>query len=277
MTFKLNPLFFLILFVFFVLGFIKEIIIVFILVFLHEVCHFLVAKVLNYNIYKIEIFPFGGVAEYKGLLEMKPLSEFFVAIAGPVFNLFLVIIFYFLDLNNNLGSLLIKYNLIIAIFNLIPILPLDGGRVLRAIIVHKFGFIKGTKIALKISQIAAFIAILISINILIFNKANIWLLLISFFIYASLIKEKNQYIYKFIQYLSKVKIVENDLKRKKISLHALNENNKLKEAIDCIIPGDYNIFYILNYNREITKIITENKLIDYYFNTAKDSVKLGEL
>ena len=274
MKFKVNPLFLFILFGFTLLGFFEKSLFAFILVFLHELSHFLMARVVGYKIYKIELFPFGGVAEYMGLLEMDPPAELLVALAGPLFNFLVIVILNIIKLDFEYIPLIIELNLIIGLFNLLPVLPLDGGRILRSLFVLKFGFKKGTKITLKISQFFAFVSLIISILILLINKSNIWLLLLSFFIYGALINEKKQYIYNFISYLSRRKTSKNSFRNKRVYLHALDENNNLSEAINCIVPGKLNIFYVLNYNIEIEKVLTEAKLIEIYFSTGKSELKL---
>ncbi|MCH8321454.1 MAG: site-2 protease family protein [Proteobacteria bacterium] len=121
----------------------------------HEFAHSLVARKYDIPISGITLFIFGGVAEMEK--EPKtPRAEFLMAIAGPIASLFLGIVFWII------GTLLegagvsmpvygvLKYlgliNAILAVFNMIPAFPLDGGRVFRSILWHKSGDIqKATK------------------------------------------------------------------------------------------------------------------------------------
>ena len=115
---------------------------------LHELAHSVVARRFGVPIKKITLFLFGGVAE----LEAEPTSarvELLVAIAGPVMSVALAIAFWTLAQIAYVSGLsmavveVIAYlaliNLILALFNLIPAFPLDGGRILRAYLWHRSG------------------------------------------------------------------------------------------------------------------------------------------
>jgi Zn-dependent protease len=125
----------------------------FVSVLLHELSHSLVARAKNIKVESITLFFFGGVA---GITkeDMKPSSEFLMAIAGPVFSLVLAGIFFIIwKINENVFWTAITYylwqlNLILAIFNLVPAFPLDGGRAFRAILRAYFKDLKkATRIA----------------------------------------------------------------------------------------------------------------------------------
>lgn len=111
----------------------------------HEFWHSFVARKLGVSISGITLFVFGGVAEMEDD-PRTPKSEFWIAVAGPVSSLFLGLVFYllfnlsvYMELTEGVSSVLMYLaliNLILAIFNLIPAFPMDGGRVLRAILWH---------------------------------------------------------------------------------------------------------------------------------------------
>lgn len=108
----------------------------------HEFWHGWVARRLGVQVKSITLFVFGGVAEMEE--PESPQGEFWIAIAGPLASLFLALAFYSLHqmaLNMRLGEgvtsvfmYLALINVILAIFNLIPAFPMDGGRILRAVL-----------------------------------------------------------------------------------------------------------------------------------------------
>ncbi|MDZ7262312.1 MAG: site-2 protease family protein [candidate division KSB1 bacterium] len=147
----------------------------FVSVLAHEMAHSLVAQAKGVPVRSITLFIFGGAAQISQ--EPKEASnEFLMALAGPATSIFLAIFFAILwffsrTVNQPLASLaswLARVNLLLAMFNLIPGFPLDGGRVLRAII---WGITRNLKQATQIaSVIGRGIAFL-------FIFAGIWLIL----------------------------------------------------------------------------------------------------
>ena len=133
---------------------------------LHEMAHSIVARRLGLPITSITLFLFGGVAE----LESEPHTagvEFWVALAGPAMSLTLSFGFWILSWVASLSpsmatltevlSYLAVINLILALFNLAPAFPLDGGRVLRAYLWNKTGdALKATATASKYGAVFAY-------------------------------------------------------------------------------------------------------------------------
>lgn len=277
---RVNPLFLLILVLFFLGGMIKDLIIAFSLVFLHELVHMITARKAGFKVGKIELFPFGGVAEYSGLIEMEPWQEIKVAFAGPLFNLILAgffLIIQYLGLKAEIYTLLFKYNFMIGIFNLIPALPLDGGRVLRALLANKFGFKKGTLIAIKTAKTLAFIGGVIAVLVIIFNISNVWFLLLAFFVYGASIKEKEQVIYRLLEYLIHREEIVKDFKVKPVLHQVVRGSLNVRDIIYHINPTKYNVFYVLDSDLKITGIITETKLVHSFFQLNNKDLKVIDI
>jgi len=120
---------------------------------LHELSHSLVAIKHGIPVREIDLFIFGGVA----MIEEEapsPKVEFLVAAAGPLCSFILGFLFYILallypvdDLLNGIINYLMLVNFALALFNLVPAFPLDGGRILRSIIWTKKDLLTATKIS----------------------------------------------------------------------------------------------------------------------------------
>ena len=165
---------FLLLLVFFFSGGIKWLVLtlgVFCFVTLHELCHSLMARHYGIEVKEITLLPIGGVASMSSMPE-KPAQEFFISIVGPLFNLAVIVIFYnpmrilvgpevlfYRPLSTATWPLTLSYlywiNLMLAVFNLIPAFPMDGGRVLRSVQAGRIGYAKATKFAVGLGHIFA--------------------------------------------------------------------------------------------------------------------------
>jgi Zn-dependent protease len=129
----------------------------------HELGHAFLALRNKIPVRSITLFIFGGVAQI-GEEPRSPGAEFRIAIAGPIVSLSLALLFYVLwILDSNIPLLaapsnyLLRINLILGLFNMIPGFPLDGGRVLRAIIWKVSGnFQRSTRVASFTGQVIAF-------------------------------------------------------------------------------------------------------------------------
>jgi stage IV sporulation protein FB len=123
---------------------------------LHELGHAIVARRLGVHVAGIELGFLGGAAKMANL-PRTPRHELMIAAAGPAVSLMLG--GTFIGLAAALGSPFVSMigwiNLVIAGFNLIPALPMDGGRILRALLVPRFGYVRATDIAVSVARVAA--------------------------------------------------------------------------------------------------------------------------
>lgn len=163
----------------------------FVSVLLHELSHSLVAKARNIEISKISLFFFGGIAHMSEKGITAP-TELMMALAGPGFSLlFAGLCFALLQITAPYLYIyatlfyLARINLILAIFNLVPGFPLDGGRAFRAIIWMITGnYEKSTYIASRGGKFFGGVLIFLGIfNIVFGNFGGLWLLLIGGFLY----------------------------------------------------------------------------------------------
>lgn len=135
---------------------------------LHELGHALAARRYHIKTANITLLPIGGVAQLESMPE-KPKEELVVALAGPLVNVVIAgLLFPVLSLSGGLNDLdvarfshhnflpsLMVVNIWLAVFNMIPAFPMDGGRVLRALLSFKFERHVATRIAASIGQLLA--------------------------------------------------------------------------------------------------------------------------
>jgi Zn-dependent protease/CBS domain-containing protein len=143
-------------------------VLLFLCVLLHEFGHIFTARAFGVTTPYVTLLPIGGVAQLDRIPE-EPGQEFLIAIAGPLVNVAIAIILvgvFGAELQAAASSVdntaiplvnrLAAVNLFIALFNMIPAFPMDGGRVLRAALAARLGYVRATGIAASIGQFVAF-------------------------------------------------------------------------------------------------------------------------
>ena len=202
MRFRIDLKIFLFIILFCISKQIEIYIIMIIFAFLHEIGHLIAGIILGLKPEKIEIIPVGlivsfkvdieGINKKKGNGNMFVIKEIIVAIAGPIVNLFIFIITSLNAEKSYLNNLIMYSNLLIFIFNLIPIYPLDGGRILKGILHIIFGKRTSCKITYDISIISNIILTAICSIAILYYK-NIAIFLIVAYVWIILIREINRY------------------------------------------------------------------------------------
>lgn len=162
--------------------------------FIHELGHMITGILLKLKPKSLNFMPFGisitfETYEYKKLIEIK---KIIIALAGPLLNLIICIIASFLHIDTRTKELIIYSNILIALFNLIPIYPLDGGRILKGIIKLKCNETKAYKIINKISNILIVILTAISSIVILYFK-NIAILFIIIYLWIMVVRENKKY------------------------------------------------------------------------------------
>lgn len=225
MKIDIHPLTILLSLTLFLCGRFNYFIIIFIIILFHDLGHILTMKLFNINISKISILPFGSIIISDIKCNEKSLIKFLIAISGILFQLilyFIFNIFYNLGLINNISiDLFNNYNKVIVIFNLLPIVPLDGSKILESLLENIFYY-------KKVIYLKNIISIISLIILLFYKKLSLDLLNILFisiymsyeellsinFIYNKFLLERYlyKYNYKKIKYVSSVnKIYKNRL------------------------------------------------------------------
>jgi stage IV sporulation protein FB len=278
-NFKLNLLFLLVLFIFAICGLFFKAAVSFLVVILHELAHSLMAYREGIEIKEIELLPFGGVARFRDLIKLSPETEIKVSLAGPLFN-FLAVGFTAVlmryDIIQTGGIFFIHLNASIGAFNLIPVLPLDGGRVWRAYLAQKHGFKEATYKVTRYSKVFAVLLALFIIISIYLGYVNITLVVLCFFVYFAALKEGRYTPYVLMQYIAKKK---GQVRKKEVlqvqELVAFT-STPVKQVIDKLVPSKFHIVVVVDDEFNMLGSVTEDQLINSLIEEQLD-VSVGEL
>lgn len=194
------------------LGYIDQYVIFAVTILIHETGHLLMGVLFGWEVEELTFFALGGKLKFKGELNKSNKEDILISIAGVLFNfIFLMILLVFKD-DSMPTFYLKKYQFLIfaqvfiIVFNLIPLPPLDGGRILSAVLCHFFPYIK----VLKLTTITNYIflmclPILVAIFSYDFQK---YFMMYTFLIYSTL-KHNQKQKYLFQRFLLQKKYHRN--------------------------------------------------------------------
>ncbi len=226
----------------------------FVLVTLHELGHSFAAQYYDVPVKQIILSPLGGLAQLSEIPE-KPIQEFVIAVAGPAVN---VAIFLLMggaalaagfDLGNSfaavtgfagfsVGSLfafVFVYNIVLALFNLIPAFPLDGGRIFRSLLAFKLDYVRATAIASTVGQVAA-----ILLGIYGIMNGAIFTIFIAVFIFTAGRQEAK---------MVKVRSLLRSIKVSQVfsrSVYVLRPESTVQQATNMVIFGNQRNFAVVD-------------------------------
>lgn len=228
---------------------------------IHETAHILVAKKCGVEIDGVEILPFGITMRAVKNCITDTWDEIKIALAGPMSNLLIAYFVYGLY-NGAYKEYIITASLVMGAFNLLPALPLDGGRIMRAFLVKKLGHIRATTVAIDITNVLAILIIASGLYVIYITGFNFSFLLIGGFLIANLTEEKknaNMIIMKDILF-SRKKLTEKGVSRGDVLVAELGE--KAKNVLKMLSYDRYFVINIVDSRMRVVRTVTETELIE---------------
>ena len=258
---------------------------VFACVTLHELGHATMGKRFGVRTRKITLLPIGGVASMENIPE-KPGHEFWIAIAGPLVNVGIAVLLYLLFAGqivesytrlqeltlslarggseqlsesahqalaigpHNFIFYLFFVNLMLVLFNIIPAFPMDGGRVLRALLAMRMNRARATQIAATVGQVFAFLFIIWGFY------SDPFLIFIGLFVFLGAYSEN-----MMIQQTEALRG-----HRVKEVMHSayvvLPPEARIKDAVDYLLQGHYSDFIVMDDQDRIVGLLSKPRLIN---------------
>jgi Zn-dependent protease/CBS domain-containing protein len=236
------------------------VLLLFLCVVLHEFGHAFAAKAFGINTPDITLLPIGGVARLERMPE-EPVQELIIAVAGPLVNVVIALGLFVVGGSQGLlnrstvegGGLvaqLLTINIILVLFNLLPAFPMDGGRVLRALLATRMSYARATQVAATVGQGFAFI-----FGFLGLFGPNPFLLFIALFVYIGASQEAALAQMKDV---SRRFPVSSAMVRE---FRTLTENATLQEAVDALLATSQHDFPVVDETGSVAGLLTRHDLI----------------
>lgn len=265
--------------VFFILGFTTKIFLAFLFIIIHELCHYLMAVKVGARVEDFKVHPLGTSIEISNYDELNPKEETLICFAGPVMNLLLAGVFFIIKgwFSEEFFYNCFEINLALGIFNLLPVFPLDGSKILRASLSRRMLYKRAYNTTVVISFLIGFLFLGTFFVGIYIHKVNLILVLFGVFIIYITYKEKGRVMY----------IIMGDIiKKRKRLLNKKYIDNKflsvyykqeLLYVLGLVDKNKFNVFYVLNEEMKLLYTISEDELIEalkFYGNiTLKEYIE----
>ncbi|MFC7060770.1 site-2 protease family protein [Halobacillus seohaensis] len=269
----IHPLFFLLAFSAFLTGAIYEFIILFTIVAIHEMGHFCAARYYGWRVSHIEFWLLGG-AVVSDEHTTRPIREqVYVTLAGPFQHIWIFIILQALNLTIGPHPLLsagFTYNSVILLLNLLPIWPLDGGKLLFYTICQYMCF----KSSLKLSLIISISCLIIGLSWMIFSGRMTLAstMLAGFLLLENRLEWKRQ-IYVFMRYI--VHCLERDVSQLKVRYFTVDPHTTAFDVIKNVRTNRHHL-YILKQKPGLY-IVDEQECLHQFLMKKQSSIKLKDI
>lgn len=267
---KLNIFFILFLFVSIYMGYIYQSLIIFTSVLLHEIGHVIAAKLLGIRVEEIELFPFGGIARMEDITKYGGYMEAFIAMAGPFVSAFIAVTGVIFARYNELFRAIYKFNIILLIFNIIPALPMDGGRIIRNILMHYMSYKQATKSMVIMGKLTAIALVLYNILIIYKGSCSVAYIITALFIYMGCNKELRYCSYYYLLNRNNKKKRAAGNKGLKTRILKLHQDSYVRFAVNQFSPSCICIIHIIDDNRRVVKILSEADIMDAFLKYGYD-------
>lgn len=239
----------------------------FAVVMFHETAHLITALWLSVPLERLEIFPFGGVLRISGNQVFNMDKEVLVAAAGPLASLILAGIIYggqyfsFWTLKGNYETFVFQVTLMMAIINLAPALPLDGGRIFRAILAKRIGYLFATRFTASLGQWLAAGWFLWGVWSFYCSFAQGYWLLIAAYFFSVAGKEKKRVFLDFIRFLTNKYQETHQCQFNPVLVLAVAGHTSLKDVVTRLVPQRYHLIFVIDQQGRCTGPVSEAAVI----------------
>lgn len=246
---------------------------------IHEMMHIAAARILRVRVYELELTPAGGAARMENLWRLRPGQMAAVALAGPAANLLIMTaaaaLCWWDAMDARMGAMVIEQNLIILLFNMLPALPMDGGRVLCGLLSRRMSAAGAARAGMKISLILAGVLSVLSVFGLINGRLNITLPMAAVFLATSAGRERRQAEFSMIESLTGRRAELEAEGVLPVRLLAVHRDLPVREAAVRMKPRYIHLLAVCDDSLRVLEVIGEAELTEALL--ADGGMKIGQI
>ncbi|WP_042164740.1 M50 family metallopeptidase [Paenibacillus gorillae] len=272
-----HPLFVLVMIASLATGFFSELLTLFLIVLVHEAGHVITARAFGWTVREVKLLPFGGVVEVDEASGLPAGQEAMVAIAGPLQNLWIGLAAWGCGQlgwwDAEWAAYVWKANMMIGLFNLLPIYPLDGGKLLQAAFSYGFNYFTMMKWTARISIALSAMMIIFSILIAFRPNEGVQLNLLAIGIFLLL---TNWTYYRNIPYLFVRFLMHRDRVAARAAARGayarplfVSGKQPIGSVMRLLWREQYHLVYVMEPGGQGARVVPEERLIDRYL-TERD-------
>jgi len=260
-TLEIDPLFFAAIIIMYICGYLTEYLIIFFCIIIHELVHSIVAIAVGRHVYGIRVMPVGLSVSIEETMTGK-FENVLIYSSGPFMNFFLFLLIRFTATNSAVLINIMIVNAYLAVFNIMPVLPLDGGKILLIIISGRIGIFAAYRHVRRLSFFFGILFIAAGSVQLINNIFNFSLFLIGIYLFYYVFTKKMEaalmsmkdIIYRRSRLVKKGIYPARDL--------VVIKWIKLGEILKHLDYDSFHMVYVLDDNLKILGIVTEQQIMD---------------
>jgi stage IV sporulation protein FB len=280
---RLHPLFVLFLFLSVLTGYYLETLTLFAIVIIHEFGHIAAAKSFGWRIRHIRLLPFGGVAEVEEHGNVPAREELIVALSGPLQHVWMILLAEGMKAagfsDSGWWDYFIGANLTICFFNLLPILPLDGGKVLQILLGYGMSYRRSLLLSTYAGLVFGGAIVLVAAWRIWVGDLQLNLLIVGLFLCAS-----NWYLlralpYQFLRFL---------MSREAASVRFIGEGSlaqpivvarhrRLGDIVKLLMRDRYHLVYVLGERGIIQAVLPEQRVVERYLRELPPGSAVSDL
>ena len=246
---------------------------------LHELMHIAAAKIMRVRVMELEVTPMGGAARMENLWRLRPGQMTAVALAGPAGNLMIMVsaaaLCWWGMMPPGLTASLIEQNLIILLFNMLPALPMDGGRVLCGLAERRLSAAAAVRIGIRAGQGLAVVLAGLSVYGLMQGRMNITFPAAAAFLLMSARREYRQAENAWLESLTGRAAELDEEKVLPVCWMAVQGDTPVMEAAMRMKPRHIHMLAVCDDRMRIERVIDEAELTGALLDDG--SMKFAEI